>query len=107
MNIETERRVTGFLGLCMRAGQLISGQEACVDAVRTETAAIVLLDGAASDNTQKRITDACHSHHTPLYGVAEGALGQAIGKQGRMVVCLKTGGMADKLLAVLKDEPRL
>lgn len=107
MNIETEKRVTGFLGLCMRAGQLISGQEACVDTIRNEEAAIVLLDGSASENTQKRITDACHSHNAPLYGLTEGALGHAIGKKGRMVICLKAGGMADKLLTTLKDEPRL
>ena len=70
-------------------------------------AAIVLLDGGASENTQKRIIDACHSHPTPLYSVSEGALGHAIGKKGRMVICLKEGGMATKLLTMLKDEPRL
>ena len=107
MTIEAEKRVTGFLGLCMRAGQLISGQEACVETIRNGEAAIVLLDGSASDNTQKRITDACHSHSAPLYVLSEGALGHAIGKKGRMVICLKAGGMADKLLATLKDEPRL
>ncbi|MBE5801313.1 MAG: hypothetical protein E7319_03400 [Clostridiales bacterium] len=107
MNAETEGKVTGFLGLCMRAGQLISGQEACVDTIRSDGAAIVLMDLGASENTRKRVTDACHSHDTPLYSVSDGALGHAIGKQGRMVICLKTGGMANKLLALLKEEPRL
>lgn len=107
MKIETEQRVISFLGLCMRAGQMTSGQDACVEAIRSGLAAIVLLDGEASENTSKRITDACHSHSTPLYSVSSGALGHAIGKKGRMVICLKEGGMADKLLTVLKDEPRL
>ncbi len=107
MKIETEQRVTGFLGLCMRAGQMTSGQDACVEAIRGGQAAIALLDGDASENTVKRITDACHSHSTPLYGVSGGALGHAIGRKGRMVICLKAGGMADKLLIMLKDEPRL
>ena len=91
----------------MRAGQMTSGQDACVEAIRSGLAAIVLLDGEASENTCKRITDACHSHSTPLYSVSEGALGHAIGKKGRMVICLREGGMADKLLTMLKDEPRL
>ena len=107
MKIETEQRVTGFLGLCMRAGQMTSGQDACVEAIRGGQAAIALLDGDASENTRKRITDACHSHSTPLYTVSSGALGHAIGRKGRMVICLKEGGMADKLLTMLKDEPRL
>ncbi len=107
MKSETEQKVTGFLGLCMRAGQMTSGQEACVEAIRSGAAAIVLLDGEASENTKKRIADACHSHQVPLYGVSEGALGHAIGKKGRMVISLKEGGMATKLLTILKDEPRL
>ncbi len=107
MKPETEQRVTNFLGLCMRAGQMTSGQDACVDAIRNGMAAIVLLDGDASENTRKRVTDACHSHPTPLYIISNGALGHAIGKKGRMVISLQEGGMADKLLTLLKDEPRL
>ena len=107
MNEMTENRVTGFLGLCMRAGRIISGQEACVDLIRAGEAAVVLLDAAASENTRKRVTDACHSHTTALYEMSEGALGHAIGKKSRMVIALKPDGMSDKLLSMLKDEPRL
>ena len=34
MNHEIESRVTSFLGLCLRAGRLTTGQEACVELVR-------------------------------------------------------------------------
>ncbi len=102
-----ENQVINFLGLCMRAGRIISGQEACVDLARQEQAAIVLMDAGASENTRKRLTDACHSHNTPLYELSEGSLGHAIGKKGRMVIALKADGMAQKLLTLLKDEQRL
>ena len=39
-----ENRVTGFLGLCMRAGRIISGQEACVDLIRSGECALALMD---------------------------------------------------------------
>ena len=107
MNEQIENRVISFLGLCMRAGRIISGQEACVDLVRQNEAALVLMDAGASDNTRKRLTDACHSHGAPLYELSDGALGQAIGKKGRMVVALKNDGMAQKLLTALEGEPRL
>ena len=45
MTQQVENRVIGFLGLCMRAGRIISGQEACVDLIRRGEAALVLLDG--------------------------------------------------------------
>ena len=107
MNQQIENQVINFLGLCMRAGRIISGQEACVDLVRTGEAALVLMDASASDNTRKRLTDACHSHDVALYEVSADALGHAIGKKGRMVIALKRDGMAQKLQSMLENEPRL
>lgn len=103
MTKELENRVTGFLGLCMRAGQMISGQEQCVSAVRGGSAKLVLLDAGASANTQKRLRDACETHAVPLYELSAGALGACIGKQERMVAALGAGGMADKLLEMLSQ----
>ena len=107
MTEQIENRVIGFLGLCMRAGRIISGQEACVDLIRREEAALVLMDADASENTQKRIADACHSHHTPLWMLSKGSLGAAIGKRGRMVIALKEDGMAQNLLSFLQNEEQL
>ena len=107
MTEQIENQVMNFLGLCMRAGRVISGQEACVDLARQEQAALVLMDAGVSENTRKRISDACRSHNVPLYELTEGALGHAIGKKGRMMVALKPDGMAQKLLSLLKDEQRL
>ena len=107
MNEQIENQVIQFLGLCMRAGRLISGQEACVELARQEEAALVLMDAGVSDNTRKRITDACHSHNVPLYEISAGELGRAIGKKGRMMAALKMDGMAQKLLNLLKDQPGL
>ena len=35
-----------MLGLCARAGRLITGEKACIQAVRSGAARVVLLDGA-------------------------------------------------------------
>lgn len=107
MNEQIENRVIGFLGLCMRAGRIVSGQEACVDLIRRKEAALVLLDGSASENTKKRITDACHSHGVPGWYLSENALGSSIGKKGRMVIALKDDGMARNLLSMLEGEEQL
>ncbi len=106
MKEHIENQVTGFLGLCMRAGRIVSGQEACVALIRSGEAALALMDAAASENTKKRLTDACRSHEVPLYELSEGALGQSIGKKGRMVIALKNDGMAQKLLTLLQNEQK-
>ncbi|MBS5572514.1 MAG: hypothetical protein KHX34_03935 [Clostridiales bacterium] len=107
MNHEIESRVTSFLGLCLSAGRLTTGQEACVELIRRGGAALALVDGGASANTLKRLSDACRSHDTPLYALSPGALGHSIGKPSRMTVAVAPDGMADRLLEMLRDQPRL
>lgn len=107
MNGETQRRVIGFLGLCKRAGRVTSGQEACVDLVRAGGAALALMDAGASENTRKRMLDACHAHGVPLWLLDAGTLGHAIGQKGRMVAVLQMDGMAEKLLSILPEEERV
>ena len=104
MTEETARKVAGFLGLCTRAGQLSSGQEACVGAIRKGQASLALLDEGASENTRKRLGDACRTHGVPLYSMPGERIGQAVGKQGRMAVCVCPGGMAKRLMELLAAE---
>ncbi len=98
------QRLKGFLGLCARAGETVLGQDACVDAVRRETAAVVLMDERSAQNTRKRFLDSCANHHVPLYSIPAEMITQAVGKEGRMTVAIKRGKMADKLLLLLGGE---
>ena len=104
MTGEMASKVAGFLGLCTRAGRLSFGQEACVNAIRKGQASLALLDEGASENTRKRLRDACRTHGVPLYGMPAGRIAQAVGKDGRMAVCIGAGGMAKKLLELLGGE---
>ena len=104
MTDATLASVQGFLGLCGRAGQAVLGQEACVEAVRSETVAVVLLDESSSPASLKRFTDSCATHHVPLYGMPAGFIARAVGKDGRMSVALKRGGMAKRMMELLRQE---
>ena len=91
MNHEIESRVTSFLGLCLRAGRLTTGQEACVELIRRGGAALALVDGGASANTLKRLSDACRSHDTPLYALSPGALGHSDEERAKNLVQVMDG----------------
>ena len=104
MTENTLHQLKGFLGLCGRAGQITLGQDACVSAVRAETAVIVLMDETSAPTTRKRFSDSCASHHVPLYSVPEGLISQALGKDGRMTVTVKRGRMAQKLFELLRED---
>ena len=107
MTEQTLHQLRGFLGICGRAGQVTMGQDACVDAVRAESAALVFMDEGCAPTTRKRFSDSCASHKVPLYGVPSGFIAQALGKDGRMTVTVKRGRMAQKLFELLKDETPL
>ena len=89
--------VAGLLGLAMRAGQGISGEGACVTAIRSGKAVIAMIDAKASQNAKKRFADACSYHGVPMYELGEDLIGNAVGKPGRMALVLSPGGLADKL----------
>lgn len=97
-------KLKGFLGLCHRAGQVILGQDACVEAVRSKTAAVVLLDDSSTEVSKKRFRNSCTSHHVPLYGVPGGLIAQATGKDGRMVAAIRRGTMASRLEELMADQ---
>ena len=98
------KRMLNMLGLCMRAGRIISGEKACVQAVRAGGACAVVLDRAAAKNAVKAVTDSCIFYEVPLIYAPENELGAAIGKPGRMVAAITDPSMADRILELANAE---
>ncbi|WML39095.1 YlxQ family RNA-binding protein [Neobacillus sp. OS1-2] len=91
-----------LLGLANRARKIISGEELAVKEIRNGKAKLVLLAADASDNTTKKISDKCNSYQVPLKRVEDRyLLGQAIGKEARVVVAVLDDGFAKKLVTLL------
>lgn len=97
-------RMLNMLGLCMRAGKIISGEKACVQAIRMGSACVVVLDKAAAKNAVKAVSDACNYHEVPLVFAPEDELGFAIGKPGRMVAAITDPSMAERIIQLGKAE---
>ena len=92
------KRALGMLGLCMKAGKVISGEKACLQSIRSGKVYVVLIDASASENAMKSISDACRSHDVNLIHVPEDQLGSAIGKPGRMVVGITDAKLAERVI---------
>lgn len=91
-----------LLGLANRARKIISGEELAVKEIRSGKAKLVLLSADASVNTAKKITDKCKSYNVPLKVVENRhLLGQAIGKEARVVVAIMDNGFAKKIVTLL------
>ena len=97
-------RAMSMLGLCARAGKMVSGEKACLQAIRSGGVYAVILDAAAAGNAVKAISDACRYHEVPLVRAPEYALGDAIGKPGRMVVGITDPGFAERILQLSRQD---
>ena len=66
-------KVLGMIGLAVRAGKMISGEENIINAVRSGKAHMVLLASDASGNTKKMYSDKCRYYTVRIfeYGTKE------------------------------------
>ena len=87
-------RALSMLGLCMRAGRLVSGEDAVLTAIRRGTARLVIVDASASENTRKMFADSCAYYGVERLIAPGDALGAAIGKPGRKAVAVTDDGFA-------------
>lgn len=77
-------KICGMLGLARRAGKIVIGSESVLEAIRKETTKNVYMASDVSNNTAKKIKDACVYHKANCYVLPIGAerLSDAIGKKG-------------------------
>lgn len=93
-----------LLGLAMRAGKLVSGEETVIKTIRSGKAALVIFTEDASQGTKKKITDKCSSYKVPFYEIMQrGELGHAIGKAERVVIALTDTGFAGQVKRLLDE----
>jgi ribosomal protein L7Ae-like RNA K-turn-binding protein len=91
-----------LLGLANRARKIITGEELSLKEIRSGKAKLIIISRDASMNTTKKITDKCKSYEIP-YKFVENRhlLGNAIGKEARVVVAIMDNGFAKKLVTLL------
>ncbi|CAM2890902.1 YlxQ family RNA-binding protein [Paenibacillus sediminis] len=86
------------LGLAMRAGKVVSGDELVLKAIRSSEAKLVIVAGDASPNTQKKFRDKCATYKVPLViGFDRERLGTSVGRPERVVIALTDQGFADMI----------
>ncbi len=92
------RQVCSLLGLCQKAGLLVSGEFACEKALQSQTAQLVLISEDASDNTKKKFLNKAYHYQVPtlVYGQKQ-ALSSAIGKANRAVAVVTDQGFGNKI----------
>ena len=95
-----ERRMKGLMGLCVRAGQAVFGEEGCRRAITAGQCGILLADGGISGNSRKRYEDLCGKTGTAMALLPEGLLEEATGRPGA-AMAVKQGPFSEQMIRCL------
>lgn len=95
--------ILSMLGLCMKAGALESGEDACGAAARDGKAAIILIACDAGSGAKKRAENYAHWGGAPLAELpySREELGELLGKSACAIMAIKNKGMAASFMTKL------
>jgi len=98
----TQTKFFSMLGLAMRAGKMIIGEELVLKVIRSKQAKLVILANDASANTTKKIMDKCHFYQITVIRPADRyVLGASIGKEARVTLAIVDEGFAKKMMELV------
>ena len=98
-----EQRLKGLMGLCVRAGQAVFGEDACRKAITAGQCGILLADGDMSRNTRERYERVCEATGTEMAVLPAGLLEEATGRPGA-AMAVKTGSFAEQISCCMKQD---
>lgn len=94
----------GLLSLCQKAGALVSGEFAVMEAIKSEKAYLVMVANDASENTKKQFRDKAAYREIPLIETAScEELGHAIGKGIRSSIAIIDKSFAESIQRKMEE----
>ena len=94
-----EKKLSGMIGLAVRARRAAAGMDSCRILIRSGKCGVLLLDGEAAANTRKKAEELCMQTETPMMILPPGLIKTATGKNN-MVMAIQKGSFAEELLTI-------
>ncbi len=99
------KKIYSWLGLTMRSGRLISGEDTTIREVKKNRVNLVIIAEDASNNTKKLFSDKCSYRNIDFIEFGnKDELGRTIGKSPRAVLGLKDENISKEILKIYNDE---
>ena len=95
-------KVYGLLGLCARAGKIVSGMDAVADDLKRHKVKLIIVAEDASEKTVKNIQYLADSKKVPV--VVIGTISEnskAIGKENRAIIGVKDKNISDGIKKII------
>ena len=89
-------KLIGLLGIAVRAGQAVFGEDSCMKALRSGQCEILLLDAAISGTVREKYAGVCERGDIPYTVLPEGTIATATGHSG-MAVAIRKGSLGSRI----------
>lgn len=92
-------KIYGLLGICAKAGDLVSGTDITIEIVEKKKAKLVIVAKDCSEKTIKNMKFVCDKNNVPIhiFGEIEN-LSKSIGKSNRGVIGIKNENIAKEIV---------
>lgn len=95
-------KIHSLLGLAMRAGKLVSGEDATMLDLKKGKLNLIIVAGDASNNTKKLFNDKSSYRKVNCVELStKSDLGISIGKDSRAVIGIKDIGFTNKIIQLM------
>ncbi|MBQ1935674.1 MAG: ribosomal L7Ae/L30e/S12e/Gadd45 family protein [Clostridia bacterium] len=95
----------GLLGLCKKAGRMVSGDYACRDALNKGKTYVILLASDASEHLKRSYNGMCADYNIPcLQYVTKTEIGRACGRETAAVISINDEGFANRFIRLLAKD---
>ena len=84
------------MGLSVRAGQAVFGEEGCLKTLREGKAALLLIDNSISENARSKYESLGKRMNVPVIILRTGMLEESTGRPGR-AMAVRPGGLAEQM----------
>lgn len=96
------QKLCGLLGLATKAGKLVAGTEACLEAIEKRSIKLVIIAEDAAQRTKKTFHQKCQEIQLPIYeSLTIEELSKAIGKTNKAVIGMKEKGFAQAIEKII------
>ena len=100
--------VYSAIGMANKAGKLVTGTDSCLRAVRAGAVKLVILSEEASENTRKKVINACSIKAIDCIEYGTGALlGKMTGKSYRIVIGVRDKNLSKLILSKMQQKREL
>ena len=97
-------KILNFLGLCMKAGKIISGEQGVESAIKNNKAKFVIIASDASNNTIKKFKNSSSYYNIDFFiGFSKEEISLAIGKYNIAVIAILDENFSKKIKEFCND----